>query len=50
VRFLVQPAPPYSPTKIATIIKSIPAGEILEKHPEVKKSYGEENSGVTDIL
>jgi REP element-mobilizing transposase RayT len=37
VHFLVQQAPPYSPTKIATIIKSILAGEILEKHPEVKK-------------
>ena len=37
VHFLVQSAPSYSPAKIVTIIKSILAREIFEKHPEVKK-------------
>jgi REP element-mobilizing transposase RayT len=37
VHFLVQSTPSYSPTKIVTIIKSILAREISEKHPEVKK-------------
>ena len=37
VHFLVQSVPSYSPTKMVTIIKSILAREILEKHPEVKK-------------
>ena len=37
VHFLVQSVPSYSPTKIVTIIKSILAREIFEKHPEVRK-------------
>ena len=37
VHFLVQSVPPYSPTKIIKLIKSITAKKIFEKHPEVKK-------------
>ena len=37
VHFLVQSVPQYSPTKIITMIKSITAKKIYEKHPEVKK-------------
>jgi REP element-mobilizing transposase RayT len=37
VHFLVQSVSAYSPTKIATTIKSIIAREIFTKHPEVKK-------------
>ena len=37
VHFLVQSVPKYSPTKIITLIKSITAKQIFEKHPEVKK-------------
>ena len=37
VHFLVQSVPTYSPTRIVTIIKSILAREIFQKHPEVKK-------------
>jgi REP element-mobilizing transposase RayT len=37
VHFLVQSVPTYSPTKIVTVIKSITAKKIFEKHPEVKK-------------
>ena len=37
VHFLIQSVPVYSPTKIITIIKSITAKQIFEKHPEVKK-------------
>ena len=37
VHFLVQSVPMYSPAKIVTIIKSILAKKICEKHPEVKK-------------
>ena len=37
VHFLLQSVPKYSPTKIATIIKSLTAIEIFKKHPEVKK-------------
>jgi putative transposase len=37
VHFLVQSVPTYSPTKIATLIKSITAREIFKHHPEVKK-------------
>ena len=37
VHFLVQSVPKYSPTKIITLIKSITAKRIFEKHPEVKK-------------
>ena len=36
VHFLVQSVPTYSPTKIATTIKSIIAREIFSQHPEVK--------------
>lgn len=35
--FLVQSVPKYSPTKIATIIKSITAKEVFKRHPDVKK-------------
>ena len=37
VHFLIQSKPSYSPTRLVTIIKSIIAREIFEKHPEVKK-------------
>ena len=37
VHFLVQSVPQYSPTKIITLIKSITAKKIFEKHPEVKR-------------
>ena len=37
VHFLVQSTPTYSATKIVTIIKSITAREIFNKHPEVKE-------------
>jgi putative transposase len=37
VHLLVQSIPTYSPTKFATLIKSIPAREIFKHHPEVKK-------------
>ena len=37
VHFLVQSVPMYNPTKIARIIKSITAREILKKVPSVKK-------------
>ena len=37
VHFLVQSTPSYSATKIVTIIKSITAREIFNKHPEVKE-------------
>jgi REP element-mobilizing transposase RayT len=37
VHFLVQSVPTYSPTKIVTIIKSILAKKIFERHPEIKK-------------
>ena len=37
VHFLIQAVPTYSPTRIVTIIKSILAREIFEKHPDAKK-------------
>ena len=37
VHFLVQSTPTYSATKIVTIIKSITAHEIFNKHPEVQE-------------
>ena len=37
VHFLVQSTPTYSATKIVTIIKSITAREIFNKHPEVQE-------------
>ncbi len=37
VHFLIQSVPMYSPTKIATIVKSITAREVFRKCPEVKK-------------
>ena len=37
VHFLIQSVPMYSPTKIATTIKSITAREIFSKVPSVKK-------------
>ncbi len=38
VHFLVQSVPMHSVTKIVTIIKSITAREIFQKHKEVKKA------------
>ena len=38
VHILVQSVPNYTVTKIVTKIKSITAGQIFEKHPEVKRS------------
>ena len=37
VHFLLQSVPIYSATKIITIIKSLTAREIFQRHPEVKK-------------
>jgi len=37
VHFLIQSVPTYSPTKIATIVKSLTAREIFARLPEVKK-------------
>ena len=37
VHILLQSVPTYSPTKIVTILKSIPAREIFKNHAEVKK-------------
>ena len=37
VHFLLQSIPPYSCTKIITIVKSITAKEIFKRNPEVKK-------------
>ena len=37
VHFLIQSVPPSSPTKIATIVKSITAKEVFARAPEVKK-------------
>ena len=37
VHFLIQSVPSYSPTRIATTIKSITAKEIFKRNPEVKK-------------
>ena len=37
VHFLIQSIPMYSPTRIAQLIKSITAREILKKHRELKK-------------
>lgn len=38
VHFLVQTIPPYSPTKLVRIIKSLTAREIFRRVPTVKKS------------
>ncbi len=37
VHFLIQSVPMYSPTKIATIVKSITAREVFRLSPKVKK-------------
>ena len=37
VHFLVQSVPKFSATQIITILKSIIAKKVFEKHPEVKK-------------
>jgi putative transposase len=37
VHFLVQSVPTYSVTKLVTILKSLTAGEIFRRCPEVKK-------------
>ena len=42
VHFLIQSVPMYSPTKIATTIKSITAREIFSKVPSVKKELDKE--------
>jgi REP element-mobilizing transposase RayT len=50
VHFLIQSVPMYSVKKIIQTIKSITAREIFERVPESRRSYGEENSGRTDIM
>lgn len=50
VHFLVQSTPNYAPTQIVKIIKSITARQIFVECPQVKKNYGEESFGPTDIL
>ena len=37
VHFLIQSIPPHSPTKIATIVKSITAKKLLAKFPWIKQ-------------
>ena len=37
VHFLVQSAPVLSPSRIISIIKSITAREVFQRHPEVRK-------------
>ena len=37
VHFLIQSVPMYSPTKIATMVKSITARQVFQQLPEVKK-------------
>lgn len=37
VHFLIQSVPMYSPTKIATMVKSITAREVFKQVPDVKK-------------
>jgi len=37
VHFLLQSVPTYSPTKIITTVKSILAGELFKRHPEIKQ-------------
>lgn len=37
VHFLIQSVPMYSPTKIATMVKSITAREVFRQAPDVKK-------------
>lgn len=37
VHFLIQTIPPYAPTKIATIVKSITAKQLLAKFPWIKQ-------------
>ena len=37
VHFLIQSIPPYSPTKIAKIVKSITAKKLLAKYPWIKQ-------------
>ncbi|EKE18413.1 MAG: hypothetical protein ACD_9C00342G0002 [uncultured bacterium] len=39
VHFLIQSVPTYSPTMIATTIKSLTAREIFARLPEVKKQF-----------
>lgn len=46
VHFLIQSVPTYAPTKIARIVQSITAREIFARVPEVRNSFGVENSGV----
>ena len=38
VHFLLQSVPTYSPTKIITMVKSLTAREIFQRHPEVKEN------------
>ena len=37
VHFLIQSVPTYSPSKISRVIKSLTAGEIFKRVPEVKE-------------
>ena len=38
VHFLLQSVPTYSPTKIITMVKSLTAREIFQRHPEVQEN------------
>jgi len=42
--------PPYSISKMVGMLKSISASIIFKEQPEVKKSFGAESFGKTDIL
>jgi REP element-mobilizing transposase RayT len=48
--FLVQSVPVYSPDLIVRTIKSVMARKIFEECPEVKKCYGEVNSGQRGVM
>ncbi len=37
IHFLLQAPPKYSPTQIVTMLKSLTARKVFEKHPEVKQ-------------
>ena len=50
VHFFIQSTPDYSPTRIITTVQSITAKRIFTEHPEVKKNYGVEVFGVTNVL
>jgi len=50
VHFLVQSIPKVSGTQIIRTIKRITAREIFQRCPQVKKSYGAGNFGVTGTM